>query len=168
MEKSKPKYVLQEAIGSTLEDLDLNRDGQMSGTQIGRLKYKRNRCLLLNALLTVVIVLAVRDLSSTERDDVGRSIFLMLLAGLPFAWSLLRWVQYTLDLWRGAVEVVEGGIQLDVVNQGKGGIGYKVCCQERCFDVAKPVFLAFKNYEPYLIFYAPYSKTILSAEWLRE
>jgi hypothetical protein len=62
---------------------------------------------------------------------------------------------------------IEGGIQLDVVNHGKGGIGYKICCQDRCFDVSKDVFLAFKNQEPYLIYYVPYSNTILSAEWLR-
>ena len=33
-------------------------------------------------------------------------------------------------------------------------------------SINKDVFLAFKNGDPYAIYYAPYSKTLLSAEWL--
>jgi hypothetical protein len=36
------------------------------------------------------------------------------------------------------------------------------------FAINKPIFLAFKNGDPYRIYYAPHSKTLLSAEWLRD
>jgi hypothetical protein len=170
MEKSKPKHALREALDFSLEELALNQQGRVGDLQRSRLGKSRNRWFALHAILTVVWVLAIRNCGFSEGDynRIGNFILISIPLTLFYLLSLLKWVQYSLDVFRGEAHASEGMVQLDVSAQTKGGVRYKLICGEQKFEVSKPVFLAFKNLESYQIFYVPYSKTILSAEWLRE
>lgn len=61
---------------------------------------------------------------------------------------------------------VKGRVSLNIY-EGKNG-GYSVAIDDIAFHVSSSVFLAFKNNDPYRIYYAPSSKVILSAEALRD
>jgi hypothetical protein len=71
-----------------------------------------------------------------------------------------------LDVLGGMVRSCEGHIELDILNRGKV-THYQVQADDATFRVSKPVFLVFKNNEPYTIYYLPRSKRILSAECMR-
>ncbi|MBK8029121.1 MAG: hypothetical protein IPK17_06325 [Chloroflexi bacterium] len=49
-----------------------------------------------------------------------------------------------------------------------GSGNYFVWLDGRKFKVQHDGFLAFKNGDPYRLYYTPHSHTILSAEWLRD
>jgi hypothetical protein len=169
MEKSKPKHALRDALDFSLEELALNQQGRLGDLQRRRLGKSRNRWFALHAILTVVWVLAIRNSGFSEGDynRIGNFILISIPLTLFCLLSLLKWVQYALDVFLGKVGAFEGMVQLDVINK-RGVTIYKLAYGEQKFEVSKPVFLAFKNLESYQIFCAPYSKTILSAEWLRE
>jgi hypothetical protein len=71
------------------------------------------------------------------------------------------------DLRVGEAQSLEGRIQLDTVSVSSAQ-QFTVTVEGHKFVVNKPVFLAFKNGDPYVIYYLPRSNTMLSAEWLRE
>ena len=56
-----------------------------------------------------------------------------------------------------------------VLSSMRGGITRAIssALAASTFVVSKQVFLAFKNGDPYRVYYAPNSKRIVAAEWLR-
>jgi hypothetical protein len=83
------------------------------------------------------------------------------------AFSWFKWKQYFDDLRAPEIGGLQGRVNLDMSVNGKSST-LRLTIQDTKFDVKKDVFLAFKNSDPYAIYYAPHSKTILSAEWLRQ
>jgi len=72
------------------------------------------------------------------------------------------------DLRKGDVYVAEGLVSLHTIeNRNKATVSYHAHVQEQHFKLSKTVFDAFIDGDPYAIYYAPHSKTPLSAEWLR-
>lgn len=111
----------------------------------------------------------------------------MLWIGLIVGVGLMIWRSLGIlrDLRERRAESVEGRIQLDLhhsynrsmhrmsgtqfnFNMNRGSSHYYVYIGGMRFEVSKAGFLAFKNDDPYIIHYAPHSKLLLSAEWLRE
>ncbi|MFW5691138.1 MAG: hypothetical protein ACOCXZ_01445 [Chloroflexota bacterium] len=100
-------------------------------------------------------------------------IALIGLAGLVKYGTLLY--QVRTDLRAGQVAVIEGRIEQNPSSAYMNAIrryhyGLRVIGREgvRDFDaVGQRVFLAFKNGEPYRIYYAPRSGMLLGADWLR-
>jgi hypothetical protein len=85
----------------------------------------------------------------------------------PSNQSTNKWRRYE-KAFSASVESIEGIVELDIrqsfrTNQQQ----FVVTIGSMEFKVGTDVFLAFKNREPYRIYYAPGSNTILSAEWLR-
>lgn len=87
------------------------------------------------------------------------------------------------DLRERRAESVEGRVQLDLHRSYNGSMHhvggnhyrmsggrdqYYVYIGGMRFEVSKAGFLAFKNDDPYIVYYAPHSKMLLSAEWLRD
>ncbi len=62
---------------------------------------------------------------------------------------------------------VQGHVDLDI-RGGRNSVVYRLIISGEYFQVDKAVFLAFKNDEPYAVYFAPHSHKLLSAEWLRE
>jgi hypothetical protein len=165
----KPKHALQEAIGFTVEDLDINDSGVLSQPQRENLKQDCARWLLFNLAITTLCLFAYNGYQSGPKtyNDIGGLILFYLLLSPFFLVTLNSWVRLFLDIIKRTVGRSEGYIELDV-RSNRSGTRFKVRSQSVVFDVDKRVFLAFKNNEPYLIYFAPYSKTIVSAEWLRD
>jgi hypothetical protein len=181
------QYALIKAIGFTYDDLDANRGGYMSKKQ--RAALSKERQFLLYTITIGVVGIAILYAIILLRNVIeGREIsynivliaFIFFVPVLGFLFTWFKRNQLNADLYKGTVYVVEGVISLHVKRLGDYGfimtmrndrnqaIYYDLYIQDEKFRVEKPVFEAFVDGEPYAIYYTPHSKTILSAEWLRE
>lgn len=168
------QYALIKAIGFTYADLDANRDGYMSKKQ--RAALSKERQFLLYTITIGVVGIAILYAIILLRNVIeGREIsynivliaFIFFVPVLGFLFTWFNRNQLNSDLYKGTVYVVEGVISLHITDYGKKATFYYMYVQEEKFRLEKPVFEAFVDGEPYAIYYAPNSKTILSAEWLR-
>jgi hypothetical protein len=167
MLKGKPKHVLEAALGFDLDDIEANAHGQITPPQRTRLKRDFAMWLLSNLVLTVIFVLNFRTFqTTTDNGAIGSAVLIFVFAGGFLIWTLIHWVRLVLDLVANKAQAVQGTIRLDVVNRGKG-VAYTIGVEGFRVGISKNIFLAFKNNEPYVIYYTPYAKRILSAEWLR-
>jgi hypothetical protein len=91
---------------------------------------------------------------------------------LQTAWgcvlSIIYWGKFHRALGSD-VDAVEGLVNLRIKHHylRPPRSQYVIELEKLRFDTAHRIFLAFKNGDPYRIYYAPGSNTILSAEWLR-
>lgn len=181
--KLKPDELLMASIGFDEDDLEANRAGKLGRNQRERLQRMRREAKLDRFAMTLMsIVISVPGLilvlgslvNSSQEWLLGTPI---LIAGLAFfgrkAWQSLRLAdsQHS-DLFMGKIARIEGRISLDVQarnnKSGPGSVEYTVRLEGRKLIVTREVFLAFKNGDPYALYYAPRSNVLLAAEWLRE
>ena len=167
--KSKPEHLLIEAIGFSEEDLEANREGYMSEQQRRSLfrKWTPWTCftLLFAALiLPTMLPFVLEQLGTSTLSPLTLIAAVFLVVPVYFAY---KWWQLSVDMRQRLVTSVEGRVRLDLSGGGNSS-QLTVSIGKAKFHVKKPIFLAFKNGDPYCVYYAPRSKTILSAEWLRE
>lgn len=167
--KHKPEQMLMAAIGFTEDDLESNRQGVITAGQKARFnrEYRKRAfsqlpCLALFACFTAMFLSA-----GLVSGQLGLGVVLLLLIIGFIVYQLRRREQGVTDMRGGDVQNIEGRVQLDATNMGNTQ-RFIVSVLDQTFNVKKEIFLAFKNGDPYIIYYVPHSKTILSAEWLRE
>lgn len=166
-QKSKSEHLLMNAIEFDEEDLEANQQGVLSQKQQQVFRAERKNWRFFFWMVLVVSPVIIISVWNGETRTIPSSIVLGIIAllGLGYCWS--KWVSWDRDCKRGIVHSAEGRIKLDVA-ESKQEFGYRVYIQDVRFEISKRVFLAFKNNDPYIIYYAPRTKRILSAEWLRE
>lgn len=164
-------------------DLDQNAQGQMSDRQRGNLRRQQRR-VALNQLTGVVIGIGLSALFtailSSQLPDSDAMVALLALILVPIAivlWFSYRLLRVTLqtsrDIRNQQIDAIEGRIALDLkvdsnTNAGASTVRYTVTIEDQRFEIEKPLFLALKNGDPYLIYYAPNTRQILAIEWLRD
>jgi hypothetical protein len=152
--KRKPEAVFMDAVGFYEDDLKANQAGQISKEQY-RILYIRRNTWLAGIFITVSVLIILW---------FGfRNAFLIALVTGGLFYSCNTWLILNKDLKSRQAINVEGRISLDV-----NGRIYTLSLENIQFNIKKDAFLAFKNGDPYRIFYTPYSKQLLSAEWLRD
>lgn len=157
------------------DDLAANREGYMSQAQRERMRSDRASWFL-GTMLSLLAwpgasYIAIADGIRIHDTFNSRMGILALITALSLSAAAYCWQQkrhYDADLYKSHVEVAEGRIRLDIISQGKSGVAYTFDVADAHFEVSKNVFLAFKNGDPYAVYYAPHTHTLLSAEWLRE
>ena len=94
-------------------------------------------------------------------------IFALFIGGglLVIGFNLHRIRLIRGDLSRGAVETIRGEASLVETYGGRTTV-YSLGIGGERFRVQKKVFEAFTNHEPYAIYYAPLSRTLVAAERL--
>lgn len=153
--KNKPEAILMYSLGFTEEDLADNQQGKMSIDQRLRCSARRHWWLA-GGIFCVVGFLIVWF-------GGGRlAVVLMLFAFFGFICFLNAYRFYT-DATKGMASTVEGRVNL-LIN----GRRYSVVVENMKFDLKQKAFLAFKNGDPYRVYYTPKTKVLLSAEWLRD
>lgn len=149
------------------DDLDANEAGQLSPAQGAQLQRARNTALstfalmwlLCGVLAAIVVVLGLRAPGLLPAVMAA----LLLTAGVSFAFSISR--KLSADLRDRRVLAAEGRITLSML----GASDYFLGVEQMKFRLNKQeTFLAFKNGDPYRIYYAPRSQRILAVKWLRE
>ena len=159
--------VLMTAIRFDEDDLAANASGTFSAGQLLAFKNRRAAQTSVVTLLGVIIALIMLLVAVNVANVL---LLLLILAVFFIGFALLiggiPTLQITRDLQQG-VRAVEGRVELDMTSS-QNGTFYVMKVEGKKFKVMKPTFLAFKNGDPYRIYYAPYTDTILSVEWLRD
>lgn len=172
--KTKPKIISSEnllmwELGFTPEDLNANRAGHFSAHQLKNLQTKRkNGKKILGRLFLIVVVVGAGVVSILP--IVESIVVLTVISVFYFSlslWAIVEWRTSGLDVQHGVVEATQGIVELDI-KISRYSLSYVICQNHKHWTVSKQAFLAFKNGDPYVIYYAPHTRTILSAEWLRE
>jgi hypothetical protein len=167
LEQEKPKERLQRALGFTLEALQINAAGRITASQRGRLLNTAGCWFGLSIVAAFGWVVNLESIQHPQTNaDLGSAILVLLVLALLFAWGMSKGIPLSVDVIQGTVRSYEGYIELAISDRGKV-THYQVQAGDTVFRVSKSVFLAFKNDEPYTIYYLPRSKRILSAEWMR-
>lgn len=158
--------VLMRALNFTEDDLALNASGQLSAAQMNRLKTQRTTTAILAVALSTIIggLLLFANLYARSLAPLVMMVLFIIL--FTVVTGIMPAVQMTRDL-QADVKVAEGRVELDTIARRRR-TAYVVKLDGQKFKVQKMTFLAFKNGDPYRIYYAPHSRTILAAEWLRD
>lgn len=152
------------------DDFEANQAGHLSQKQQVRLKAARNRAISAFALVSMLLgFLAFVFIAAGFQTS---NILLPLAAGFlavlgTYAIYGRRAQAFRDEIRENRAAVVEGRIEL-LLNGTQYGSEYFLCVENLRFTVKQAAFLAFKNGDPYRIYYTPRSKQILSVEWLRE
>ncbi|MCU0499990.1 MAG: hypothetical protein MUF87_21775 [Anaerolineae bacterium] len=179
----KYEHTLADLLQFDESDLDLNAQGQMSERQRKNLR-RQQRKVALNNLAGLVVGIGLSALftailfSQLAEPDAGWVLLALMIVPIAitiwFSYRLLRGTLQTLrDLEGQQIDAIEGRIALDLkvdsnTNAGSSTVRYTVTIEDQTFEIEKPLFLALKNGDPYLIYYAPNTRQILAIEWLRE
>jgi hypothetical protein len=171
MDKPKHKYedLLMEAIGFTEEDLASNREGQLGDNQRTILMNRRNFWLVRTGFGSLVLLalalLVVIKVNANPEAKLGLIGLVSYFLGMYIYPCYLNLRNVENDLVKGIISE-EGRIQLDVRDGNHCKDRYWLITQATRFKINKNQFLAFKNGDPYVIYYAPKSKIVLAAEWV--
>ena len=157
---------LMRALSFTEDDLALNAAGQLSAAQMNRLKTQRTTTASLAVALSVIVGGLLLFANGYARSLAPLVMMVLIFVLFTVVTGIIPAVQMTRDLQAG-VQVAEGRVELDTIPRRKRTV-YLVKLDGQKFKVQKQTFLAFKNGDPYRIYYAPHSRTILAAEWLRD
>jgi hypothetical protein len=169
--KTGAAYTLEESLHFDYDDLTENARGVLSERQQETLNQKRKQWLLIFSGLSIFFgVLAIQAVGQWMTFAYKYDVYCIYIAvgavGLFLIYmAYAKWNGYTQAL-QLPLETVEGMVELDVVT-GNKSLRYSLAVGDVQFYVEKPIFLAFKNGDPYRIYYAPAAKIIVSAEWLR-
>jgi hypothetical protein len=181
--KHKPDELLMDSIGFDEDDLAANRAGKLGHNQAARLKRLQQSARISGgAARGIGLFFVLGGLGLTASGFLGSIglviVGLMFLAlGAQFflrngMWTLRAARAQLLDSQMNAVERIEGRVSLDVQTRsgfmGSSSSEYTVRLEGREWSVTREVFLAFKNGDPYALYYGPRSNVLLAAEWLRE
>lgn len=171
MDKRKfdPSYALMDALSVGADDLAANQDGVLSKAQAPVLRNERNRQLTIAFFRLIVALWIIYTCALSGNinlfEDPTSLFFPLVLTGMAIVFSgvpLSKGFLFHRDQSLGKVRTTEGHIRLDIIGKDK----YAVFMGEEQFDVSKETFLAFKNNDPYRLYYVPFSNTLVAAEWL--
>jgi len=194
--KHKPDELLMDAFGFDEDDLAANRAGKISARQRmaleGGYRYARytnlSRSLLgigFTALLLMGGVLLGLQIafqealelllmqSSVQAGLCFIGVPLLGLAALAVRDALRQANPLFNDHKDGLVKHVEGRVRLDMIPPRQTSRTFKppplyLAIEDQGWRIDREQFLAFKNGDPYAVYFAPHSRTILSVEWLRD
>ena len=157
---------LQSALNFSTDDLAANQEGHLSAMQRGKLQATERRCMGVGIFGLLIIAWSVLNADGRIDVAIGQGNFAWLaIAGVSaFAWY--KWKQYFDDISGPEIASLQGRVNLEIAGNKNTSLTLRL--QDTKFTVNKNVFLAFKNGDPYRLYYAPRQKKILSAEWLRD
>ncbi len=159
------------------DDLAANRDGYMTVRQRSRLQQETRRFVQKHVAVGLSILLFFGCLlvilfQSASISQINLMTICTLILGITltlaqpgflFYKALGRRRAVRADLYKGSVAVTEGLVALTIYQRGRYS-GLEISVGGEAFKVDSDVFVAFKNGEPYAIYYAPHSRTLLAAE----
>lgn len=158
--------LLNGTLGFTNEDLAANRGGHITDRQQARLNRDCDKWKLLIGISVFTCLLGF--VLFIQRNTVT-SVFLWVVASITIVYMWLNIQKLQHDLRDKQTHVIEGQIKVgQIAFRAQGSPGYYLKIEGMSWRIRKSPFLAFADGELYAIYYAPHSKTILSAEWLRD
>lgn len=151
----------------TPEDLAANQQGTLGPQQQQRLKRLRSRTLWIGGLvffglaLTATILLFLGGRGAGVLSLMG--ILLTMINALSVGLFGRQWMRFNADLSDEQVAALQGRLERVLVPNRRVN-NYVLRIQDTDFFVTKEQFRLFRHEEPYRIYQAPYSGTLLAAE----
>lgn len=177
------------AFNFNLDDLTANRLGAITARQANKMRTQMlsdGRQILIALVLGIVIVgllIALRGniTASADAQGVTGTVLLLLIAVIAIGalgfilQRALSAYHYYKDTQARRSATAQGFLNLEGTpgEPGEGGkrprnaTGLYAVIDGRRYPLSETAFLAMKKGEPYVLYYAPMSKVILSAERLR-
>jgi hypothetical protein len=173
------------ALNFNLDDLTANRLGAITGRQANRMRIRmlsRVRDIAIAVVIAVVaiaLLIALRGSLAESAANIPLILIAVVLIGL-LAFVVQRGLsayQLYKDTQSRRSATSQGFLGLDgtaadptAVQQRRLPLpsrGFHAVIDGKRFEISETAFLAMKKGEPYVLYYAPLSKSLLSAERLR-
>ena len=159
---------LPAALDFSAADLDANRLGKLSLSQIDHLKNIRRRKTLAAAILFAALVLAATIL--VYFGQVNRSLILLgagamltLVNAVGLGRAGRAYMRVEGDLRSGQVEALVGDVER-VLRRGRAIDSFLLRIDGAELKVTKDVFMGFRHEAYYRVYRTSYSRLLLSAE----
>ncbi len=169
-----PQVRVMLALRFTEEDLQANREGYLSKPQRAKLNRDRMSWKIFLAMAYIGApfgtIWAIVD-GVHRNDTLTRRLGLIGMGWMVvFGAIIYLWIQkwnLDRDLHKGDVAVAQGRLQLGKrILRPRGSAPYFLNLDGLFWYVDSYIAFGLANNEPYAIYFALHSKTILSAEWL--
>ena len=157
--------ILKNALKFTDFDLSINRAGRLSDQNVDYLRQRRVRYIAVFVVAAVIasVVLPIR--AASWYTQIACMVIPLIAAVLVGAYNVWRSALLTFDMRDGLVEAAQGIVYLRIM--GGNYTGYVLRVGDLRFTISHDVYRAFTDRDPYTIYYAPNSRTLLAAEPLR-
>ena len=170
--KEKPKKYeerLMESIGFDEDDLDANKAGHFTQKQIDKLAAAQKKTLKAAIIFTLLIGVILCFLAlGVSLSAVPKPLLIVALPlGAIFAALVFHIYRLRTDVHEDDICSVEGRIDLSL-QPVQNTANYFLLVEGVRLHIGQKAFLAFKNGDPYCIYYSRHAKKLLSAEWLRD
>lgn len=160
---------LMQALGFTADDLAQNRAGRLSEMQDYRLRVRRQRAALIGVgIVLVAAVIATGFIFVGRREANG--ILSLVGIGVTLCSAALTgvftryWLRLNADIRGGKVLAAAGTLQRVVKPLSRSVANYAIKIGEAEIFVSREAFEAFEHQQPYTLYRAPYTGTLLSVE----
>ncbi len=159
---------LSVALGFTAADLEANRQGRLSQSQLERMKATRRRNTLIAALVFIALVLGATILvylGQLNRNLIlfGAGASLTVINAIMLGRAGRAYMRIGADLRQDQVETLTGEVER-VLRRGRASDRYLLRINDAELAVSKEVFIGFQHLTPYRIYRAGISRVLLSAE----
>ena len=151
-------------------DLQANRQGELSPTQVERVKRARRRQSIIAGVLFFALVLIATALiyaGQRNQNQILVSTGLLLIAVNAILVGVMgrAFMRLGSDLRAGNVEALAGDVER-VLRRGRQGDNYLIRIGGASLPVTRDIFQGFRHEAPYRIYRTAHARLLLSAEAL--
>lgn len=166
---SDAENTLMSVLNFTPEDLTQNRSGTLSEMQHYRLRVRRRRAEVIGVLMILTGVLLASALIYFGRRSESGILFIvgvgLTICCAAATGALVRfWLRLNADINGQRILVNSGRLERVLKPVNRRIMTYMLRVDGAEVAVSKEVFKAFEHEQPYVLYRAPYSGTLLSAE----
>ncbi len=159
---------LMTALNFTSEDLEANRQSNLSDAQSQRLKSIRQRNTLIGVMIffvTVIIATLFIFFGQQNQNTILSGIggILTVLNAVMMGVVGRSYMRTSADLRDGGVQVLEGKLER-VIKRGRRGDNYLIRVDNASIYVTQDIFLQLKHEKRYRLYRTRMSGVLLSAE----
>jgi hypothetical protein len=163
------KLALMSALSFTERDLRSNQEGELSDSQVERLRRERSaylgRSAIVLSISPVAGIYAVAEAGRLLHSAVPLLLLVALALGCYALYVWLRLRRLDGDLRSGYAAYVEGAARRSTSHDPtRGQHRYTLTVGDLRFEVSKRVYDAFEDDQRYRVYYTPNTQTLLSAE----
>lgn len=151
------------------DDLNANRDGQLSARQLERLRGRRRASVTVAA--SIVLIAALAAAVFIFLGQVNGSLVLTIIGvGITLVAAAItgifarHWMRLTTDIDSAAAQILTGDLERVLKPVSRGNAAYVLRIDGQDIATSKETFKAFKHNAPYRVYITKYSRVLLSAE----
>lgn len=161
---------IQDAFSFTNAELVANREGHLTSAQQEQLKQKRRMSivLVLGAIAALALIGQTLSHPAQATRNINHPILPIVIVGLFITVCFSTFYdlsRLSTDMKYGQIETIEGPVTHRITGAGRSTL-YKVVVQGQYFTVTRKQLEAFVEGETYILYYMPYSKMLLTAEYV--